>query len=377
MYLILLIGFFMALFLLILLIGKKNKVIIDKVFLCMFVVYTITMGGAFIEVYNVKNGYPYPHLMNVTWLFLLLHGPFLWFYVKSLTVPNFKIKPIHLFHFAPFILYSIVHSFNFIQLSGAEKILLFTENTFTKTGFFKFGSMVIGISTIGYNIVALKLLQNHLKTIKNRFSNIEDKDLIWLKRLVIASLVIFTLNVGLYNVNNYFKFSEYFALSQIAYSFSTVYVFYIGYYGIKQGRIFVDNPTSELDDIIVFSNQVVSASNENNTFTDIIDQLTLVMERQQPYLDPEITLAKLSGILKVKPELLSEILNAHLNQNFFDFINIYRVEEFKLRSINPENNHLSILGIAYDCGFNSKAAFYRAFNKFEKMSPTAYMSSCS
>lgn len=236
--------------------------------------------------------------------------------------------------------------------------------------------MVIGISTIGYNIVALKLLQNHLKNIKNSFSNIEDKDLLWLRRLVVASLVIFTINVTMYNLNNYFKFSEYFELSQIAYSFSTIYVFYIGYYGIKQGKIFADNPALGMDEVVEYSNQVAAPSNENSAFLELIDHLTLVMEQKQPYLDPEITLAKLSGILKVKPELLSELLNAHLNQNFFDFINKYRVEEFKLRSINPENKHLSILGIAYECGFNSKAAFYRAFNKFEKMSPTAYMSKC-
>jgi AraC-like DNA-binding protein len=343
----------------------------------MFLVYALTIGGTFLELYNVKNGYPYPHLMNVNWLFLLLHGPLLWFYVKSLTVPNFKIKPIHFFHFAPFILYSIVHSFNFIHLSGAEKILLFQEGAFTKTGFFKFGSMVIGISTVGYNLVALDLLKKHLKTIKNRFSNIEDKDLIWLKRLVIASLIIFTVNVGLYNVNNYFKFSEYFALSQIAYSFSTVYVIYIGYYGIKQGRIFVDNPTTDFVQEFEPDSNPLTSQALHSAYFDIIDRLTALMEQQQPYLDPEITLAKLSNALKVKPELLSEILNANLNQNFFDFINKYRVEEFKLRSINPENNHLSILGIAYDCGFNSKAAFYRAFNKFEKISPTTYISNVS
>lgn len=79
MYVILLIGVFMSLFLLVLLMGKKNKQIVDKVFLSMFVVYSLTIGGTFMELYNVNNGFPYPHLMNVNWLFLLLHGPLLCF----------------------------------------------------------------------------------------------------------------------------------------------------------------------------------------------------------------------------------------------------------------------------------------------------------
>jgi len=59
--------------------------------------------------------------------------------------------------------------------------------------------------------------------------------------------------------------------------------------------------------------------------------------------------------------------------NFFDFINRYRIEEFKIQSILKANNHLSIMGIAYNCGFNSKASFYRAFKKFEGISPTDYI----
>ena len=101
------------------------------------------------------------------------------------------------------------------------------------------------------------------------------------------------------------------------------------------------------------------------------------MEKEQPYLDSELNLAKLSSLMKTKPELISEVLNSSLNQNFFDFINKYRIEEFKLKCLSEENKHLSVIGIAYDCGFNSKAAFYRAFNKFEGISPTAYISKVS
>jgi AraC-like DNA-binding protein len=377
MAVVLIVGFFMSLFLFALLLGKKNKFIVDKVLLSIFAVYALTIGGTYIELYNVQNNYPFPHLMNISWLFLLVHGPLLWFYVKSLTTPLFKFKPIHLLHFVPFVFYCIFHSFNFISLSAEEKIFYVISGAQKTKILAMVGTVVIGVSTIGYNIVALILLRNHIRNIKNAFSFIEDKDLKWLKTLVIASLVVFSVNVLLYNLNYYLHFSEYFALTQVAYTFSTIYVLYIGYFGIKQGRIFVDYPTDIIEHIQKPIKQVDPRTADNKDYSSIISKLTSLMEVEQPYLDPELNLAKLSSLMKTKPDIISEVLNSSLNQNFFDFINKYRIEEFKLKCLSKENKHLSVMGIAYDCGFNSKAAFYRAFNKFEGISPTVYISKVS
>ena len=91
MTIVLILGFFMSLFLLVLLAGKKNKPQADKILFAMIAVYALTIGGPFIEIYNRNNDFPYPHLMNNAWLFLLLHGPLLWLYVKTLTVKDFRI----------------------------------------------------------------------------------------------------------------------------------------------------------------------------------------------------------------------------------------------------------------------------------------------
>ncbi len=211
----------------------------------------------------------------------------------------------------------------------------------------------------------------------NQFSSIENIDLEWLRTLSLASLIVFTVNVFLFNINNYFHFSGYYELAQIAYSFSTIYVLFIGYFGIKQGRIFIDNVNIEIQHNIENRIKKESVLVEKKDFSHIISRLTLLMEQGHPYLEPEITLSKLSNLLKVKPEILSEVLNSSLNQNFFDFINKYRIEEFKIKCLSKGNKHLSVMGIAYECGFNSKAAFYRAFNKFEGISPTAYISEVS
>jgi AraC-like DNA-binding protein len=69
---------------------------------------------------------------------------------------------------------------------------------------------------------------------------------------------------------------------------------------------------------------------------------------------------------------LSRVLNQYKQQNFFDYINQLRIEAFKLEVVNPLKQHLSISGIAFNCGFNSKAAFNIAFRKYTGLTPSAY-----
>ena len=151
-----------------------------------------------------------------------------------------------------------------------------------------------------------------------------------------------------------------------------IYVLFLGYFGIRQGNIFINNVrgTGKSGDESPLNEP---GSPVITTDDDFIRILSRHMEEKQPYLDPEITISRLSELLDVRIEFLSEVLNSQLNQNFFDFINKYRVEEFKIQSILKANSHLSIMGIAYNCGFNSKASFYRAFKKFEGISPTAFI----
>lgn len=89
-------------------------------------------------------------------------------------------------------------------------------------------------------------------------------------------------------------------------------------------------------------------------------------------LVPELSLAMLSHQLKISPKLISTTLNNELHKNFHDFINDYRVEEVKKRLIDPQYNHLTILAIAMDAGFNSKSTFNRIFTKVTGMSPKGF-----
>ena len=93
---------------------------------------------------------------------------------------------------------------------------------------------------------------------------------------------------------------------------------------------------------------------------------------EKVYRDENISLQLLSEKSGIQPHYLSQIINEKMNKNFITLINGYRVEEAKKRLVDPRDRHLSILGIAFDVGFNSKAAFNRAFKKHAGMTPSEY-----
>ena len=375
MYYILAIGTFEAVFLTVLLLAKKNKSRSDFFLGLIFFFYALSIGSTFIEVYNFNHHFPFPALMNLSWLILFLHGPALWLYIKSLSKPAFRFKAVHLIHFMPFLVFLVIQYVSFIQLPEDEKILLVEQNLFKEHVFYKISVLAIGVSTISYLLWALLLIRHFRTKLKQQYSQIERLDLSWLKTLIIAALICYGINILLFNLDLIFHFASYQFLMAITYSFASVYILVLGFYGLKQPDVFLNNTLAleKTVDKLVESEKPQVKANE----TEFVADLVATMNSKKPYLDPELTLESLGKIMKVRPEFLSGMLNTQLKQNFFDFVNRYRVEEFKKECVSIENKHLSVMGIAHNCGFNSKAAFYRAFKKFEGITPTAYIEKVS
>lgn len=96
-----------------------------------------------------------------------------------------------------------------------------------------------------------------------------------------------------------------------------------------------------------------------------------LMASQKPYLEPELTLADLARIAGMNSGALSRVINSGFGMNFNDFVNTYRIDECKAR-LRQGAPGLSLLGVAFECGFNSKATFNRAFKKLTGLAPSAY-----
>ncbi len=115
------------------------------------------------------------------------------------------------------------------------------------------------------------------------------------------------------------------------------------------------------------------AQTPNNDYADWKPKIEQIFKEQQLYLDAELSLSDLATKLKTNVSVLSAAINQNFGKNFNDFVNEYRVEEVKRQLKDPANVHLSLLGVALECGFNSKSTFNRAFKKFTGKSPKEFV----
>jgi len=95
------------------------------------------------------------------------------------------------------------------------------------------------------------------------------------------------------------------------------------------------------------------------------------MNTEKPYLVSELTLKELSIKLEISKHHFSEVLNMSFGKNFYGFINLFRVEEAK-KIIKNDTNNITMLAIAYDSGFNSKASFNRVFKEITGTTPSEF-----
>ncbi len=380
-----LIGIVLTFFLVALLITKKSKTAADRI----LVVWLIFIGLHlfFFYLYLTGNGYtfPYYYLLGVHFPFPLVHGPFLFLYTSSITNQLWARKYIGL-HTIPFFFVYVLF-IPFLVLPIEQKIMIFKNNGKGVESISLVLSILIMISGVIYVALSLWLLKKYRITIQEQFSSADKINLAWLRYLIYA--------IGLTWV---------FVLignDRLIFGSSVVFVFFLGYFGIKQVGIFTQQYPADtgLKKIVQQNNSVLSkpnlitqSSNHSTIFLEtpqrvkylrsslnedaareIQKSLTKAVNEDKLFTNPEITLAELAQTLQVHPSNLSQVINRFEGKNFYDYINYKRIEEFKRIVALPENQRFTLLALAHDCGFNSKTSFNRNFKNATGLSPSKYL----
>jgi YesN/AraC family two-component response regulator len=105
---------------------------------------------------------------------------------------------------------------------------------------------------------------------------------------------------------------------------------------------------------------------------EILHQLEDIMLKEKLFLNPSLNLGEIAHKLSVVPKYLSQVINEQRRQNFYDFVNNYRIEEAKKILCDPAHNKEKILSVLYDCGFNSKSVFNTVFKKNTGLTPSEF-----
>ena len=378
-------GIVITIFLAVLLIGKKHKTTAD--ILLIVWLFVIAFHLFLFYLFIIGKIYDYPALMGHL-PYPLLHGPFLFLYTAALTGQQPGFKRVWLIHFIPVItLYLFL--IPFFRLPAAEKINVYRNDGAGYETLMAINLISIFVSGIAYIVASLVLLRRYRRSIKDEFSNIEKINLAWLRYLIYGLAVIWVAVI--------------FGNDTLVFSIATVFVFFLGYFGIRQHGIFINGqPQTEQisareekpkesaradkreprsDEIsanpdtagIVTKIKYEKSGLAGDQAGKIYERLVTVMTNEKLFTESELTLAALAKTLDVHPNHLSQVINSYEGKNFYDYINFHRVEEFKKLAPRPDNQNFTLLSMAYECGFNSKTSFNRNFRKVTGISPSEYL----
>ena len=370
-----LIAAFNAFFFSVLLFQKKPKALHDKILILWLAFLGLDTGVYGLFSNELFTRFP---LLSASFMsLLLLHGPFLYFYISSLVVNPNKFRTKDLLHFTPFLLFNLyLFVVSFFPMVSERISLSHVANEHEPPLLFQLFLILVVLSGPVYFLLSIRLFKSLDIHIFNNFSRAEDINLDWLRKLVYIFGSVWTLLMIVATIHHVFHlFSWTFCTDGISLSLS-IFIILIGYYGLKQKELF-SFPEKE-SFILEQKPEKYSGSRLKESEARLyLEKLNSFIGKEKPYLNPDLNLPQLAKEVDIPSHYLSQVINENIGLNFFDFINRQRVEDVKSKISDPRYNNFSILGIAFESGFNSKSAFNRVFKNVTGFTPSEYKKSSS
>ncbi|PID58410.1 MAG: hypothetical protein CR986_07845 [Ignavibacteriae bacterium] len=357
------IGIAQALFLFFILIKKKENRLANKILAFTMIFFSIDLVGEI----TVRTGF----IKNIFWMIIFvtslpfLYGPLIYLHIHFLTTARKKFRLKDMLHFIPFFVSFIYYVFLVFTTTFEYKIALIQFTEKPPLIVFLLGNL-IPVVGIFYLVLTIKATNKFNKNIRDKYSNIEKIDLHLLNYLAYGNLIVwlvvivgYVLNV-IFNTWNYANILIYLTLS--------IFLYFLSFRAYKQ-------PEIQKTDAQDFSYKKSGLTNEKAD--EYLEKIINKMETDKLFLNPKLSLTELSQNTGISTHNISEIINTKLGQNFYDFVNKYRVEEVKRLIRNDKSINYNLLAHAFEAGFASKSAFNSSFKKFTGTTPSKFRDSLS
>lgn len=338
-----------------------------------FILLAIMLIAYTLEVMGIEDRFPVFWSLNTSLPMLI--GPITLLYVLAYTGRRQKIHPLFALHALPYV---ILTTFVCIKMfvnpePTVREDISFIEDAISPAFFIlRLARILLGPI---YLIVTLFILRKHSRRINHYFSYTEEIDLKWIRLLIIMLTIIWITVIVVNILISWNEFIPWRLGDNIIYVMVVVTVFVNGYFGIKQQIIFspADQPKTESNSKKKPGEQYKKSGLSKKESEEYLNSLLKYMEEERPYLDGKLSLAQVAKYLGTSTNHVSQVINSELNKNFFDFVNGYRVDLIKQRMLDGWSDHLTLLGMAYDCGFNSKSSFNSIFKKYTGYTPSQFL----
>ena len=352
-------GIGIALFIEFLLITKKNKSVSDKILTVWMFAILVHLFLFYLHFTGVVYGFPF--LLGIEHPLPLVHGVFLYLYVATLTRQLPARRWTLVLHLVPIaVMYGYLAPF--FLLPPEQKVEVYGNRGAGYELFMFLKSYAIAGSGLFYVAWSVLLLTRHAGNIRDRFSDVEKINLRWLQLLTLGMGAIWFLVL-------------FFRDDTLIYSGVVVFVFLIGFFGVRQTNIFSRERIVSDDGDRKEKYRKSGLTEEDSA--DLHMQLKRLMTEEALYKNSGLSIDDLAARLNVLPNHLSQVINQKEMKNFYDFVNAYRVEEFKRLIALQKNHQFTLLSLALDCGFSSKTSFNRCFKKATGLTPSVYAATLS
>ncbi len=341
--------------------SKKKK---PTLFLGLFLLtYSFELLNAVLEDLNILDLHPRLLFLPINFLYLII--PLFYLYVKSITNSITTRKNV-IFILLPGIIEFIFFTVVFLL---PTQVKLDTWNTTNAFGVILDLLTLVSLPySIYYVVRIIKHINSHRKKAEDYYSNLDGKLLSWAKGVILFIIIFHSFwMIEIFQEDLFFKTYTYPILSAI----NVIFIFWIGISGLRQSKVIGSKDESSDENVEI--EPLDDSQTEINEIQDKnFQRLVHLMVEEAYYKEPNLSLADVAKTLQVSQRKLSQLINTNTDQNFNQFVNYYRVEEAKKLLKDNAYNNLSMLGIAYDAGFNSKASFFSVFKKFTSVTPNTF-----
>ncbi|MEN2412722.1 helix-turn-helix domain-containing protein [Flavobacterium mesophilum] len=345
----------------------KNKVA-NRLFACYLVFFALDNSGIFIDDNFIINHF---NLEFFRWTICALILPAFYLYVVSVCFADFRLRSKHLLHLIPFVLTNVVFLFRLYLLNDAEKKLFYVHRDQSPEMFYMF--FVLGLQTVVYSIGVFLVLKKYREIFQENYTNPRISIFKWLFQIAIVLFCIYYLSI----VKNIFRYAALDFLwiwsNTILQLLVLVVTCWFVLKALNYPELFrgIDSKLLLAKDILPKENIEIKDS-QSELISNQISALKVYMREKEPFLDPSLTIQELSNQIEIPVRDLSVLINHHMDQHFFDFVNEYRIQKAMEILKNPSKKDLTVLEILYEVGFNSKSSFNTSFKKYTNLTPTAY-----
>jgi len=337
---------------------RKSNVLLGIFFLLL----GINIGDLLLQMNGITSFLPLFFLLDDA--FLLLFGPLLYLYTLTHVYRNFRLEIKHGVHLIPFVIcllgllliYSLAegpyeHSLNTVGSIDAPKGALLIVTLFYAHG---------GI----YLFFSKRVLRKYDRNIRDQYSNLSKVNLDWLHFIINSIIAVWILGI-MHTVFSITVFKSYINAVLLVFM---VFLFYfinrILFKVLRRSEVLSGIPYAPKP-------KYVGSTLSDVQRTNYAEELVSYMEREQPFVNPDLSVNQIAHSLGVSSRELSQVINQTFNKRFFDFVNSFRIEAAK-KLLADRSNHMTVQEIMYSVGFSSKSSFNTIFKRKTNKTPTAF-----